>query len=184
MMAAREGHFEERRQDLRDRAEGALRPRRRPDGQDRDAAALHHARRKTPRPTRTSRSPNTSAPARSSTTRTRPRWVSATSTTRTRTMCRARSRPRAAWPARRRSFKSTASSTRTCRLSRPPWQALQGRRNRLLRDPADRPSRHARKRSEHQGRGAQQDRQLSASCGSITCIRRSTMSMPARRCST
>ena len=43
MMRAREGHLEEGRQDLRDRAEGALWPRHRPDGEDRDADALHHA---------------------------------------------------------------------------------------------------------------------------------------------
>ena len=41
--AARQGHRQEGRQDLHHRAEGALRPRRRPDGEDHDAAPLHHA---------------------------------------------------------------------------------------------------------------------------------------------
>ena len=41
--AARQGHRQEGRQDLHHRAEGALRPRHRPDGEDHDAAPLHHA---------------------------------------------------------------------------------------------------------------------------------------------
>ena len=39
-------------------------------------------------------------------------------------------------------------------------------------------------RPEHQGRGAEQDRQCRHACGSTSCIRRSTTSMRARRCST
>ena len=116
--AAREGHLEEGRQDLRDRAEGALRPRHRPDGEDRDADALHHAQegsrdRSEPADHRIHRLRPVHLQSRRD-----PDGLSATSTTAIRTTCRAPS-PRPAWPARRRSPRSTASSTRTCRTRRP-----------------------------------------------------------------
>ena len=114
---AREGPLEEGRQDLRHRAERALRPdARRRWRRPRRRCSTSCARRK-PRPIRTSRSPNTSAPARSPTIATRRGWARATSTTAIRTTSRAPSR-RPAWPARRTS-RSTASSTRTCRTRRP-----------------------------------------------------------------
>ena len=115
--AAREGHLEEGRQDLRDRAEGAVRPGHRPDGEDRDADALHHAQeggrdRSEPADHRIHRLGPVHLQSRRDADglalRLRPQ-----------SELRARApSPRPAWRAAR-SSRSTASSTRTCRTRRP-----------------------------------------------------------------
>ncbi len=60
----------------------------------------------------------------------------------------------------------------------------EGRRDRLLRNPADRPDRPAGERPEHQDRGAQQDRQLRDHAAQLPASRRSTSPKRARPCST
>ena len=160
------------RQDLRDRAEGALRPGARRARQDQRRRSASSCARRKPRPTRTQQideyvgsgpftlQPGRDEPGSAVVYDRNPNYV-----------------PRSEPP-------SGISGGKVVKVDRVIYENIArradrdrsaaGRRDRLLRDAADRPAAAARGRSEHQARGAERARQCRLAARSTTCTRPST----------